>query len=144
MHGRAVGIAGNVGQTRHCLEDTGETRLGGVRTGLPKCRGAQNDQVRVGLPQGFLVQAPLGQRAGAEILQQDIEFRQHFQQQFGAFGPAQIQGDEILVAVGGLPPYGLAILEGREVAQAVPGARQFRFHHIGAEIRHQGAGKGGC
>src|SRR3546814_2049723 len=59
----------------HRLADAAETRARGVRAGLAVTRHAHDDQPGVGLAKVGGVEIPFFERAGAEILDEDIGLR---------------------------------------------------------------------
>src|SRR5262249_25005196 len=92
-------LAAHAGEAAHRLEHAGEA--GAVATGprLPKAGDAQYGEPRVDVLKPGARDAPIVERAGAEVLDQDIAACDQLAKQGLAFGLAPIERDAFLVAV---------------------------------------------
>ena len=83
------------------------------------------------------------QRTGAKILAQDVGLGGQALQQRRALGPAQVEGDRLLVALFREPGIAVAALAGgAELAQRVALAGLLDLDDLGAELAEDGGGEG--
>ena len=74
-HRRTVRKTGDVAHAAHRFADRAETGLVAVRPGLAEAGQAHHDQSRVGRRERVVAEAPLLERARAEILDHDVGIR---------------------------------------------------------------------
>src|SRR6185436_20246973 len=80
-----------------------------VRPALPIAGDADHDQPRIDLRELVVTAAPLLQRAGSEVLQQEVGFPDQLVQNLLALRLTQIERDRLLVARDDRPPQRFAI-----------------------------------
>ena len=97
-------VADHVAQAAHRLADRAETGAPGVGPGLPVARDAHHDEPRVGGGELLVAEVPLLERAGPEILDQDVGLRDELEQESLPLGLAQVERDGLLVARDHRPP----------------------------------------
>src|SRR3546814_11337634 len=86
------------------LADRTETGVAGIRAVLAIARHAHHDQTWIDRPQRVPAQAPAFERAGPEVLDDDVGLSDQFTQQRLTFGDTQIEHHRILVAREHRPP----------------------------------------
>ncbi|MNL05973.1 hypothetical protein D3C87_1265920 [compost metagenome] len=131
----AVRLADDAAPAAHGLADAAEAGARRIGAGLAVTRDPHHDQTRVGLHEIGGGQAPLLQRAGTEVLDQDVGLGDQVTRRLLALGRAQIDGDGILVAGDHPPPgRGLALAP---VAHWIADAGRFQLDHLGAHVAQQ-------
>ena len=93
--GRPVRIAGEVQQAAVADPDPIETRPGGVRAVLAEHRDPHGDEARIARGGADV---PLLQRAGPEVLDDDVGGRRESPVEILAFGRAQVERDALAAA----------------------------------------------
>ena len=131
QHRLAVGKAGAGGKAAHRLDQGAEAGQRRVGPGLAEARHPHDDEARIAPVQDTRAEPHLLQRAGAEILDQDVGGRDQRQQRVLGRGVAEVQHDGALVARIGLPMQFLAAVA--PVAQRVA-RRRLDLDDVGAEI----------
>src|SRR3546814_4554695 len=91
------------------LADRTETGVPGIRAGLAIARHAHHDQTWIDRAQRVPAQAPAFERAGPEVLDDDVGLSDQFTQQRLTFGDTQIERHRFLVARDHRPPQRFAV-----------------------------------
>ena len=131
---RAIGRAGDVAQSAHRLADDAEARAFAIRAGLPVAGNADHDHAGIDGGEGFVGEAPVLERAGAEVLDHDVRaFHQRARDRLAVRLP-QVDGDRSLVARLHVPPQRRAVLHVAPIAQRVAGAGRLELDDVGAEL----------
>src|SRR3954471_23515280 len=121
------------------MRDAGKTWLRPHRTVLPVSRDAHENRGSVDLLELVITEPPFFQRAGPEILDNDVAFCGELLQQFPPALARQIQGHAFLVAGFGEPHQRIAAFGiGAEPPQRVAGLRRFDLDDLGAEFAQNG------
>ena len=79
--------------------------------------------------------APFLERAGAEVLDEDVGLRDEIAGDLLAFGHAQVEGDGSLVSGNDAPPGGLGALP--PMAHRIALAGLFDLDDVGAHVAHE-------
>src|SRR3546814_9626107 len=93
----------------HRLAHAAEAGLAGKGTGLAEPADVGHHQAGVVLRQGGVVEAPLLERPGPEVLQDDVALGGEAPHDVAAPLVAQVEGDRPLVAGDGRPPQAVAV-----------------------------------
>src|SRR3989304_1022139 len=109
-----------------------------VRTSLPVARDPKQDEPGVLLRQRLVAEAPLLQRAGAEVLREDVTPGRELAEDRLAAREPEVQRDRFLVAGFLEPEEGPALVPRAELAQEVPRGRLFHLDDRGPEFSEQG------
>src|SRR5512132_216697 len=127
--------ASEIRETAHCVRDPRETRPVLIRPGLTVAGDAQHDQTGVDRPQHLPADAPLLQRAGAEVLAQDIGLLDQSLEQLDPLLAMQVDGHGFLVAPLGEPGERVAAAGRRaEPPAGVAADRVLDLEYLGAEF----------
>ena len=144
VDGRAVRVAGDVGQAGQRRGRGAEAGLVAVRPGLAVARDADEHDVRVGGLELVVAEAPAFEGAGAEVLGDEVGARDELEEEVTAARGAHVEGDRLLVPRQRRPVERVALPEGVDGAQGVAGAGQFDLDDLGAEVpEERGAERGG-
>ena len=111
-------IAGDAHQAAFSLHHSIIASLALPRAGLSESGDRAVDQTRVRRRQRGVVKSQLGQRAGAEVLHDDVGARQQPVQDLPSFRVLEIEGDALLVAVDAQEIRALAVDERRVPSRA--------------------------
>jgi hypothetical protein len=144
-----AGIAVEVAQPAGGLGHRGVPGSRGVGTGLPVSRHPHQDEAAVAGAQRIVVQPPALQRAGAEILDDDVAALDQLQEQVPPARRPDVEGEAFLVARVHRPEEPVSVEFGLSPgAQRVGPARQLDLDHLGAHVGQQpravGAGDQGA
>ena len=133
-HRRAVGIAGEVEQPAVADADAVEPGPQRVRAVLAEHRDAHRDE-----PFGESVgpDVPLLERAGPEVLDDDVGGRREPAEHVLAFGRAQVEGDALAAAAFDRPEQRVTVDERADLAHEVAAARLFDLDDLGALLAEQ-------
>src|SRR5205085_315086 len=101
---RLVRKAVDVAHPAHRFGDGGETGALGVRAGLPVAGDARDHEPRVDLPEALRPEVPLLERAGTEVLDEDVAVLDQLEQQLLAALDTQIERAALLVPRLDRPP----------------------------------------
>src|SRR3546814_3938124 len=105
---RTIRAAGGVADAAHRLAHAAEAGLAGKGTGLAEPADVGHHQAGVVLRQGGVVEAPLLERPGPEVLQDDVALGRYAPHDVAAPLVAQAAGERPLVAGDGRPPQAAA------------------------------------
>ncbi len=137
----SVGLAGQVDGSAHRLADPSVSGTLRVRRLLPEPGNAKHDQVRLCLLEPVDSQLPALERAGPEVLDQDVGKRDEPEQDLPATSLTEIEREGALVAAGDLPPERDALVPGAQRANGVAASRVLDLDHVGSEVAQQRAGE---
>ena len=106
---------------------------------LAVSRDANQDRAAIELLQLIIAEAPFLQRAGAEILDDDVAFGRKPAQQVAAAVAGEVERHAFLVARFRKPHQRVAAFGvGAETTQRVAGLRRLDLDHLGAELAENG------
>ena len=113
-----------------------------LRPGLPVARHPHQDDARIAFAQNVVTKAPLLQRAGPEVLDDDVGALDEVEEQFAAAGDAQVQRHRLLVAGMHRPEDVVSVQLGLAPgAQRVGLPGRLDLDHLGAHVAEQPAGE---
>ena len=138
---REARVAGRVPDAAHRLADAAEAGVVRARSGLPEARDVHHDQPRVDRGQRRVVQAPLGERARPEVLEDDVDLGRERAEQVAALRATQVDRHRPLVAGDGRPPQALAVGDDSPAAHRVAGLGGLDLDHLGAVVAEELAGE---
>ena len=98
---RSVGLAGDAHQSAHALDEIIVAGFVLVRTVMAEARERAIDEARILCGEGFVIEAVTGERAGLEVLDDDMGAARQPFDEGRTFGLREIDGDGSLVAIGG-------------------------------------------
>jgi hypothetical protein len=138
---RPIGVSRGVAEPAHRFSDASESRPRRVRSVLAVPADRDVHEVRAFGAKLLVAQAVLGQLPRTKILQDDVTVQRDPARRLGVAGCAQIEGDELLVAVMALEPPRRSV--GREDAPAAQmiAVGRFDLDDERAEIGHQPSGR---
>ena len=129
------------GEPAHRLGKGAESRTTGVRADLAEPGDAGQDETRVVRRELRVAQAPALERAGAEVLDDDVGVGDETAEHVLALGRAEVERDPALVSVDDLGPEADAVLTRPMGAHRVaPGV--FDLDDVGAEVAQHGGRQG--
>jgi hypothetical protein len=132
---RAAGLAGDVHDPAHRLDDEVVAGAGGVGTVLPEAGDRAVDDARVLRGDGGVVEAEPGEAADLEVLDHDIGRGGEAARGGEVLRVAEVEGDRALAAVGRVEVGGRAILgEGRAPAAGLVALGRLDLDDVGTEI----------
>jgi hypothetical protein len=133
---RPIGLTRDAHEPAHALNEIVVARFVLVRTVMTEARQRAIDEARILRRQGIVIEAVAGERAGLEVLDDDMGAPCQPFDERRPFGLREIDGDGALVAVGGKEIGGVAALKKRrpEGARLVALARLFDLQNLGAQI----------
>jgi hypothetical protein len=133
----------DVADAAHRLRHGGEARPRCVRPGLAVAGDARDDESRVHLPELVRPDPPLLERAGAEVLDEDVAVLDEVEQQLLPSLLPQVECDALLVARLHRPPEGAPLVARlAPLAQRVRLPRWLDLDDLGAHVAEQPAGEG--
>ena len=139
---RLVRKAVDVAEASHRLRDGGVARALGVRPGLAVPGDAREDDAGIHRRQLLVAEVPALERAGAEVLGDDVRDAHELEQQLLPLRLAQVQRDALLVPRLDGPPEGAAFVAGlAPVAERIRLAGRLDLDHLGAHVAEQPAGE---
>ena len=114
-----------------------EPRPVAVGPRLAVARDAEQDHPGVALAQLLVAEAPLGQRAGAEVLDHHVRDGGEPLDELHALGRVQVGGDGLLAAPDDRPAQRAALVERAHLTQRVAAAGQLDLDDLGTEVGQQ-------
>ena len=137
-HRRAVRLPGHRHQPRHSLDDVVVARPRGVGSVLPEAGDRAVDQPRIVGREALVVEAVAGERAGAEVLDEDVGPAGEIADAGAALLGAEVGAHRLLAAVAAVEVGGvaaaLALDEGRPPSAGVVAFGAFDLDHLGAKV----------
>ena len=133
-HRRPVGEARDVAHATHRFADRAEARPVAVRAGLAEAGQTNHDQSRVDGRERVVAEAPFLERAGPEILDDDVGLPGKPARDLLAVRRTQIHGHRLLVARLDVPPQRRAVVQQAPLPQGIAHARRLDLDHLGAEF----------
>ena len=136
-HRRPLRKPGNVAHATHRFADRAEARPVAVRAGLAEAGQTNHDQSRVDGRERVVAEAPFLERAGSEILDDDVGFPGEPPRDLLAVRGTQIHGHRLLVARLDVPPQRRAFVQQAPLAQRISRPGRFELDDFGAELREE-------
>lgn len=140
-HRHRAGFCSQVAQAAHRFTQHAKAGLGAVRAGLAEAADAQHDELRVGRMQRVPAQAPGLQSAGLEVFDQHVGLCGQCAHCRLAFGAAQVQRHEALIARLHFPAHAGAFARQPPLTQRVATIDRLNLDDVGAKVGQRLAGE---
>ncbi len=132
-----VGAARRVADAAHGLADAAEPGLAGQRTGLAEPADVDEDELRVPGGQRLVPEAPALERAGPEVLEDDVAVLREPGRHVAALRLAEVEDDRALVAADRGPPEAVAVAGDAPAAHRVALAGRLDLDDVGSVVAEE-------
>jgi hypothetical protein len=139
---RSVGATGGEADATDRFADAAEAGFAGARTGLAEARNVHHDEAGIAGGDGGVVEAPLVEPAGPEVLEHHVDVVDELGEEIPPAFVAKVDGHGALVASDAGPPQAFAVEGDAPAAHGVALARGLDLDDLGSVVAEELAGEG--